>query len=316
MSPQRQPGDDTAQVRAEQASPVNRYGVRSLREMLGGVFARASKARPSRGVPTGVEQLDVLLGGFRPGRVTVLGASTSWGKSSFAVMVTDVGLRAGARILLVSGEDTEDLYGQRVMGRRAQVHAVRLRDGRCSHAELSAMAKVAEEAEDRPYFLDGIGRNAEYLAKALGEIVHETTADLVIVDYLQAFGCAKRTQDRRNEVTHIFRTFANAIKASGAAGLILSQLRRLEENEVPSMHDLKESGDVENGAEHVLLGYSVLPKSRDGAPPPERKRFALVAKNKDGPVVDEPIEMLFDPITASFKEQRVERFQERRPYIE
>lgn len=308
MSTEREPGDDR-----EENAPTVRHGVRSLRAMLGGVFERVSTRKPSRGVPCGVEQLDVLLGGFRPGRITVLGGSTSWGKSSFACMVTDVGLRAGARILLVSGEDTADLYGQRLMSRRANVNALRLRDGNVDARDLSRMAEVVESAEPDPFFVDGIGKNAELLAKIIGEVVAETFADLVIVDYLQAFGCAKRTQDRRNEVTHIFRTFADAIKASGASGLILSQLRRLEDNERPGLHDLKESGDIENGAEHVLLGYTLAPKVKDGQAPPERKRFALVAKNKDGPVVDEPIEMLFDQVTASFREQRIERraWQER-----
>ena len=114
MSP-REPGDDTDE---RHPSPVQRFGVRSIRSMLRGVHERAIGGRPSRGVPCGNGFIDALLGGFRPGRVTVCGASTSWGKSSFAVQVTDVGLRAGAHILLVSGEDSEDTYGQRLMARR------------------------------------------------------------------------------------------------------------------------------------------------------------------------------------------------------
>lgn len=299
--------DDDGRGPAE-PTPVARYGVRTLAAMLGGVQARASTSRPSRGVPCGVEHIDVLLGGFRPQRVTVLGASTSWGKSSFACMVTDVGLRAGARILLISGEDAEDMYGQRLMARRSGINAIRLRDGGpFTPDDHRRMAQVVNDAEDEPYFLSGIDKPVEYLAKAIGGVVEETSADLVIVDYIQAFSTTKKCQDRRNEVTHIFRTFASAIKASGASGLILSQLRRLEENERPGIHDLKESGDVENGAEHVLLGFTVVDKAREGQPPPERRRFLAVAKNKDGPVVEEPIAMPFNPVTASFLEQRIER---------
>jgi replicative DNA helicase len=307
MSPREPNPEDDGRTTAE-ASHVQRYAVRSLAAMLAGLHERVSKSKPSRGVPCGVEHVDVLLGGFRPGRVTVLGASTSWGKSSFAVMVTDVGLRAGARILLVSGEDPEDMYAQRMMARRSSVNALRLRDGGpFTPDDHRRMVQVVQDAEDEPYFLNGVSKPVEYLAKAIEGIVGETSADLVIVDYVQAFSTTKRTQDRRNEVTHIFRTFADAIKASGAAGLILSQLRRLEENERPGVHDLKESGDVENGAEHVLLGFSVTPKARDGQPPPEKQRFLSVAKNKDGPIVDEPIAMPFNAVTASFVEQKIDR---------
>jgi replicative DNA helicase len=308
MSPRDIPIPDDDGRDPTEPTQVTRYGVRSLAALLSGVQVRASKSKPSRGVPCGVGIIDTLIGGFRPQRVTVLGASTSWGKSSFACMVTDVGLRAGARILLVSGEDPEDMYGQRMMARRAGVNAIRLRDGGpFTPDDHRAMAQAVQDAEDEPYFLSGIGKPVEWCAKAIEGVVAETNADLVIVDYIQAFSTTKRCQDRRNEVTHIFQTFASTIKASGASGLILSQLRRLEPNERPTMHDLKESGDVENGAEHVLLGFNVVDKQKEGQPPPEKQRYLSVAKNKDGPVVDEPIAMPFNAVTASFVEQRLER---------
>ncbi len=296
---------DTHQVEQIEDVPtptaVQHYGVRSIAEMLLGVFSRASQQKPERGAPCGVETIDRLIGGFRRGRVTVLGASTSWGKSSFAVMTSDVGLAAGRRILMVSGEDSEDTYGQRIMTRRCGINAMSLRDFEVTPKDLSRMASALGAAEQEPYFLNGIGKHAEYLATAIGAIAKERDIDLVIVDYLQAFTCGKRCQDRRNEITHIARVFTDAIKNSGAAGLIFSQLKRLEDGQRPTMHDLKESGDVENMAEHVLIGYAQTPK---GGAVTDKKRWLLIEKNKDGPVIGEPIEMTFDTVTASFRGQR------------
>lgn len=280
---------------------VVKFNVRSVAEILAGVFQRSTSQRPERGCPSGNEQIDQLIGGFRRGRVTVLGASTSWGKSSFAVMVSDVGMRAGKRVLLVSGEDSEDTYGQRLMARRANVGAIGLRDSDMTPPEIGRMANVVASAEHSRFFLNGIGKHAEYLAAAIESIVHEEGTDLVIVDYLQAFSCGKRCQDRRNEITHIARTFTDAIKNSGAAGLIFSQLKRLE-GQRPTMHDLKESGDVENMAEHVLIGYKL--ESKGNGPVAEPLRYLLIEKNKDGPLLGSPLEMPFDPKTASFIEQR------------
>jgi hypothetical protein len=293
-----EPVQDDGSIPPPEVGACTRYGVRSVGEMLNGVYRRATQQKPERGSPTGVHAIDRVIGGFRRGRVTVLGASTSWGKSSFAVMASDVGMRSDKRILLVSGEDGEDTYGQRLMARRAGVNAMALRDLEITPKDLSRMAGVLGSAEGDPFFLNGIGKTAEYVGGAIKSICEEVNPDLVIVDYLHAFTCSKRCQDRRNEITHIARVFTDAIKNAGAAGVIFSQLKRLEDGQRPTMHDLKESGDVENMAEHVLIGYSVVPKQTQ-----ERKRYILIEKNKDGPVPGDAIEMPFDNVTASFREQ-------------
>lgn len=297
---------------------VKRYSLRTMAEILNGVYRRASSGKPQRGISCGNKDIDDLIGGFRRGHVTVLGATTNWGKSSFAVQTTDIGLKDKKRILLVSGEDTEDVYGNRFMARRANVNAIALRDCTVGPSDLSAMAGVLGEAEQEPFFLNGIGKTVEYLAAAVTAICAEEDVDLVIVDYLQAFKCAKRCQDRRTEITHIAREFTDAIKTAGASGLIFSQLKRLEENHRPTMHDLKESGDVENMAEHVLIGYSIRPKgSMRGCPPrgqhqdeDRERRYVVVEKNKDGPKVPDPIEMAFDDATASFRDTRPRQWRD------
>jgi replicative DNA helicase len=294
------PRDVNPEDDGRERSPVDRHSVQSAAAILAASFQRTSAGPRGRGVPCGHWMVDKMLGGFRPEHVTVCGAGTSWGKSSFATQVSDVGLRAGARILLVSGEDAEVMYGNRLLARRANVNAMSVRDGTCTPSELDRMAAVVEEGERDPFFFDARGKSVEEIAKAIREIVAEVEADLVMVDYLQAIGANRRTQDRRNEVTYIARTLVDAIKLSGASGLLFSQLKRMEDNARPTMHDLKESGDVENMAEHVLIGYRVRPKDERE---PE-KRYLLVEKNKDGPVVPEPLEMPFNFVTASFVEVR------------
>ena len=278
---------------AERATKV--YGTRTLSDILSKVYTRAASEKRERGVMTGFGDLDRALGGFRRGLVAVLGAETSWGKSSFAVAVADLALRRGQRVLIVSGEDTEDVYGQRFMSRRSGVSAMALRDGEVQQESLAQMVHVVANAEKSHVFLNGIGRNVEWLAEAIGRVAAEEEVQLVIVDYLQAFSCARKTQDRRNEVTHVARTFTDAIKNAGTAGLMFSQIRRTD-GARPTMHDLKESGDVENMAEHVLIGY--LSKPVMGSE--ESVRMISVEKNKDGPRGGRPIELPWDVDTASF----------------
>lgn len=284
----------------ERVSAVQRYGARTVAELLEAVVVRAETQRPERGVTSGNFELDDALGGFRRQRITILGAETSFGKSSFAVMTADEGMQAGAGVLLVTGEDGPDTYGQRLMARRSGVNALRLRDNMMLDEDIEQIRRQAARAERVPFFLDGIGKPAEVIARAISDICAENPIALVIVDYVQAFSCTKRCQDRRAEVTHIARLFVDAIKTSNAAGLILSQLRRPDNsNRAPSMHDLKESGDLENMAEHVLLGN--LRQAESG-----EHRSILIGKNKDGARNGAEIEMPWDQKTASFKTVRGE----------
>jgi replicative DNA helicase len=288
---------------------ARRYGARSMAELLEAVVVRAETQRPECGVTTGNFELDEAIGGFRRQRVTIVGAETSFGKSSFAVMCADEGLKNGAGVLLITGEDSSDTYGQRIMARRAQVNALRIRDNILVEDDIRKMKYHAGLAERTPFFLDGIGKPAEYLARAIRDICAENSIALVVVDYVQAFSCSKRCQDRRAEVTHIARLFIDAIKTSNAAGLVLSQLKRPENStRAPTMHDLKESGDLENMAEHVLLGC--LETTGEGELRQEKRSF-IVGKNKDGMRAVDRIQMPFDAKTASFRTVAGQRFANR-----
>lgn len=286
----REPGEDDEGVNA-----VGRYGVVTVKEAFHCALARAQSRERAVGFTTGHFELDEMIGGIRRSRVVTVGATTNWGKSSFAIMVVDENDQRGVRCLIVSGEDSRDLYENRLVCRRAGIHALKLRDGECSDADVRAISLFEARAMATPFVLPGVGKPVEMLTKAIREVIREEGIQLVVVDYLQCFRFQRRAQDRRNEVTDVARAFGDAIKGEGAAAVFLSQLRRLENpNHVPSMHDLKESGDIENESDHILIGYW-----RDHETDQE-KRYISVEKNKDGPVSSEEILMPFDKRTASF----------------
>jgi replicative DNA helicase len=280
---------------------VERHGVKTMADLLGSVLKRAESRVVECGVSTGNFELDAIMGGFRRKRITVLGAETSFGKSSFSIMVLDEAIQRKENVLLITAEDSDDTYGQRFMARRARVNAFRIRDNDCRDVDIEKMKFQVSRAEQNPFFLDSIGKPAEHMANAIVDIAKEVDISLVVVDYVQAFSCIKRCQDRRAEVTHIARLFADAIKSANASGLILSQLKRPENtNRPPSMHDLKESGDLENMAEHVLLGQLEVDGEGEGR---SETRWLIIGKNKDGPRNIDRVQMSFDPATASFKTQ-------------
>jgi KaiC/GvpD/RAD55 family RecA-like ATPase len=269
----------------------------SLHEMLSIVAEKARSGVPAVGISACHPDIDNYTAGFRRGKITVLGARTSFGKSSYCIAVADEALRKGENVLVISVEDDEETFGQRFMARRAQINAARLRVNRSERKELDKMDEAVAMAQRSKMFMSAIGWTIEDICDAIRETAKETPPALIVFDYLQR-ASTRKSFDRRNEVTHIANMLCNTIKEVNAAGILVSQLKRPDSgnpNKPPTMFDLKESGDVENMAEHILLGH-VENKG-------QVERFLYLKKNKDGPLPDDDQRFLmpFDHVTASFR---------------
>lgn len=297
----------TAALRA--AAEAGGVHAATVQEMLSRSLQRATTRDRPKGLVTGSAAIDRVTGGIRPKFVWVMGADTTWGKSSWAVMVSDLNLVRGRRPLIVSGEDEENIYADRLATRRARINAWRYSRAKMSEGEIRDVTRIVADAERQPLFLPGIGRSAEKLAADIRSMVQSEGIDLVFVDYLQAFGCAKQLKERRLEVAYIARTFTDAIKQSGAAGVLMSQITVDPNKKRPDKHSIRESRDVSNAAEAVLLGYSEEESAtdangvklmRDGEAVKRERKMLFLDKNKAGPRGIR-VELGWNPIWAGFE---------------
>lgn len=280
------PTDDAVQVGTETPRVLTVQDIiRSAREEA---FAPAARGFST----TGIYQLDEITGGLKPGFVWVFGADTSWGKSSFLVMVADENIRKKRKVLIVSAEDSEKIYGMRLLQRRTKVNADRLRKKRLTQEERQLILECEKSAEDVPVFLDARSMSVEAIAKKTREMILEYGIDVVAFDYLQALDNEKPQQDRRNQVTYIARTLTNVVKqldreGKPVAGIIFSQLTVDGKKEKPDKHSIRESRDVSNAAEVVMLGFTpsvaIMNKDKNRVLVEADKKCVFVDKCKDGP---------------------------------
>jgi ribosomal protein S11 len=268
------------------AEGIGSAEARSLRPALGDEIGRIlGPARP-RGCPTGSVALDRATGGIRPKDVWCIGAPTSWGKSSYLCTLFRLALLAGLRMLIVSGEDPCDLYSQRILTGLTGVNAWRAREACLLGDERAEISQALTGLPDFPFFLDAIGRSAEGVAGDIRSVI--TASDvpgkkwIVAVDYIQAFRSAARQQDKRAEIIACARSFTNAIKGSGAAGVLFSQVTR----DASGKLKMREADDLIHAAEVGLYGEieDVTELDHDGRKQRSvRRRSFQVAKIKNGP---------------------------------
>lgn len=237
---------------------------------------------------TGHWEMDRDTGGFRPECVWLFGAKSSWGKSSYLVMVADENIKRGKRVLIVSAEDPESLYGDRLLVRRARVDRHRLEQGALRRDERDRVSGVVNAGEDIPVFLDARGKTVEWAAKKVRKLIASEGVHLVAWDYLHAFDQDKPSQqgDRRAQLNYISRTMTDVTKTSGCAGMIFAQVTPDGKDLVPDMYSIRDTKDVVNAAEVVGIGFEpAMNVSREaGVLAAEAGSKAIVlAKNKPGP---------------------------------
>lgn len=263
---------------------------------------------------TGHYQLDRITGGFKPGFTWLFGATTSWGKSSWLISLTDDNIRMGKRVLIVSSEDTEEVYGDRLMVRRARVNAVRYRDGKLHDFEREAVDKVLANAEELPVFVDARRFNTEDLAGHLSKIIREHKIDLVAFDYIQEFRTKRRFQDERVKYKEIASMLRHVVKDAKCAGLLFSQVTTDENTKFPTRLNIRESRDIANAAEVIVLGFEPEKPLTSGETTLARAgtKNLFIDKVKNGPR-GRFIELDWDADSACFRTvadpevQRIER---------
>lgn len=272
---------------------------RTVRESLTVAYEHATKRERVRGARTISKRLNATTGGVQKGSVWLLAAGTSWGKSSFIVGTANRVLRDGQRPLVVTVEDPERLFGARLLLARTGVNALRLRQASLRPDEHQLVVNELQAAEDVPWFLSAVGRSAESIAADIRSLVVTHGIDLVMVDYVQRMRLAARSQDKRNEINAIGYMLTDAIKESGAGGILFSQLT---EDSSSGKLRARESEDLHNSAEVVLFGKSERSAKLDASGKKQgdvNARKLWVDKVKEGPAKFE-IDLDWDSDAARF----------------
>ena len=273
---------------------------RTAQVALADAFRLASDPkRRERGIKIGIRGVDAATGGLRRRNCWVVAAKSNWGKTALLVNIADRGVAAGVRVGILFGEDPEELYAQRWLARRGGIHAHRFRDHELTPGDMQRATEVINGAQGWGVLVNGIGRPAESLAADIRSITASEGIGIWLVDYLQCFRCSAQLENQRLRITHIARTFREAIKASNAAGVLFSQVTEDKDGRA----HVRDSEDVRNDAEVLLIGQSESEPELDagGRKTGEvERKYLYLDKNKDGPKGFR-VELDWEPQFAAFQ---------------
>ena len=264
---------------------------RVARELFEAEAQWAERRERVWGRSTGFPSWDEITGGLHPGEVTVLGARQSSGKTSLALQVTLAVAQEldrsqeSAQVVYVTPEMTDKALVARMASIQSRVGYRAIRRGEADPSERQAWRRaLVDLAALEPYLtLRAVSYDIGDLVVDVETLHRERPVALLVVDYLQVIGSYGRSPyEQATETSRRLRALANRLEIPILA---LSQLTRPQDklNEPPpSLYELRDSGNVEQDADNVLLLYRKLSLG-EGAISRSSLAQVTVAKQRNGP---------------------------------
>lgn len=262
-----------------------------------------SAARSRRwAIKTGLARLDEFYDGFEPGKLVILAARPSVGKSvlgaQFALRTAESG-RAAAFFSLEM--DPPAIYARLICG-RAGVSAWKHKHGHLNEGERRAYAKALGEVGDMPLFIQdtpsmGVSdiRAASARLAAMG-----VNLGMKVVDYLGLLHLP-RAERQDLAIGEAARALKLDARESNSCNICIAQLGRSSEKEKrrPTLSDLQDSGKIEQHADDIIFIH------RDDSAVSDRRTphpvEIIVAKQRGGIVAN--CSVLFNPQFVRFEDK-------------
>jgi len=281
--------------------------VQPIQQVLSEVFDRvqdlSKRGDELYGVPTGLIDLDKLLGGLQKSDLLIIAGRPGMGKTGFMLSVAkNAAQKHKKHVAMFSLEMSNEQLVQRLIAQETGIDTQRLRTGKLNPDEWPLFTHAIDVLSDTHLFLDDTPAITPLQLRTKCRRLHlEYHLDLVIVDYLQLMSSDKPTDNRVQEVSFISRNLkvlARELEVPVLAAAQLSRAVEQRQDKRPVLSDLRESGSLEQDADIVMFIHRPDALEKDN--PRSNLAELIVAKHRNGPT-HSGIEMVFLNNVARFE---------------
>ena len=248
-------------------------------------------------VPTGIQQLDyITYGGFNAGNLVILAARPSVGKTAIMLQMAKAAAFTGKNVNLFNLEMTNTELAQRLLFSTGHLAPLQVARG---EVEWSSFELAASRFAGKPMYLNDSSRTLEEIRARIVMNVQAGKCDVAFIDYL---GLIKKNSNNKTmaqaigEITNELKNLALSCKIPI---VLLCQLNRVSASEKrpPEMHDLRDSGDIEQDADIILM--LERPQEDESG----RAVNVWVRKNRQGAAGNVKIELVANETYTKFYER-------------
>ena len=282
-----------------------RRDLQSIKTVVSKYYDRVSqlyqRSEEIFGVPTGLVDLDKLLGGLQKSDLLIIAGRPASGKTGFLITVAkNAAMKHKKHVAMFSLEMSNEQLVQRMIAQETGINTQALRSGKINEDQWDLFTKAIEVLGDAKIYLDDTPALTPIQMRTKCRRLHlEHHIDLVLVDYIQLMSSESRTDNRVQEVSYISRNLKTLARELNVPVLAAAQLSRAIEqrsDKRPVLSDLRESGSLEQDADIVMF----IHKKEEISSENEKTELIelMVAKHRNGPTRN--IELVFIKDLAQF----------------
>lgn len=247
--------DVAEQVRGDVAMAVHTPDDAEVQEWFGPASESAFDPTLDRATSTGLIDLDRQLGGgFRPGELIIVAARPGGFKSVATLgFCREVSIRQRRPSVLASLEMTRHEIRQRMLAAEYALDLSQVRTGTVPSTERHRLLADAHDVGNAPLFIDERAYRLPRLLASIRRHHARSPLALAVVDYVQLVRVDTRNATRQQQVGEVSRALKELALDLDIPVIAAAQLNRNAEGRRPSLADLRESGDLEQDPDVVVL---------------------------------------------------------------
>lgn len=291
------------------AARVTTHSMRdALKQAVGYIDAVHKKGGTLTGIPTGLKELDVCIGGYQDSDLLVLGARPAMGKTGF--LLSSV-LAGGVAAGIMSAEMSAMQLGLRAISNYGKVDSQLLRTANLDETDWPKINAAVHRLTELPIWIDD--RSSPTIAEVqrwARKMKQKHGIKILFVDYLQRLKGNNPRMGRIDQVGEIVLGLKSLAKELNIPVVALAQVNRDVEkrpDKRPQMGDLANSSEIEKEADEIIMLYRDEVYNEDS----DDKGIAEFnfEKNRHGPTGTVraawiPQYMLFADLAVQWHEQR------------
>lgn len=227
----------------------------SLNEIM---VKNATVGGVTTGTKTGMERFDEK-GGLQKSDLIIVAGETSQGKTSLALCMTRHAIENGAKVAFYSMEMTKEQLTARLLSAKTNIPANNiLYSGSLAPSEIRMIDDARGKLPGENLFFDEKSTsNIDSILLSIRMLKMQKDIDGAVVDYLQILNVNSRSTSfsREQAMGDAARRFKNLAKELNIWIIALSQLSRDSNCPEPNLNRLRDSGQIGEAADVVILVY-------------------------------------------------------------
>lgn len=228
----------------------------SLNEIM---VKNATVGGVTTGTKTGMERFDEK-GGLQKSDLIIVAGETSQGKTSLALCMTRHAIENGAKVAFYSMEMTKEQLTARLLSAKTNIPANNiLYSGSLAPSEMRMIDDARGKLPGENLFFDDKSTsNIDSILLSIRMLKMQKDIDGAVVDYLQILNVINSRStsfSREQAMGDAARRFKNLAKELNIWIIALSQLSRDSNCPEPNLNRLRDSGQIGEAADVVILVY-------------------------------------------------------------